>query len=163
VISIASGGNVIKFVSSTGGAPTFSVVKTRIMNTTTNKQFVPYSFVLPCTIATDSSGTPSSVCTGNNGTENTGIAIIDAGANTWNANVLRLQIAQGLLFTNLTPDASGSVNTGYINVIDGLVNEANKYGMVATITLQEDTRRWKFRISNCSHFIKFLEIHGMSL
>ena len=131
----APGGKSVLFSSTNNSS--FSISGTKILRN--NTQFVPYGFVLPCPISENTPGDITSVCSDNGGTENSGITTIDAAAKYWNANYVRLQVAQGLLFSGSVQDSCGTVNSGYVNVIDGLVNEANKNGMVATITLQEET------------------------
>jgi hypothetical protein len=97
------------------------------------KQFIPYGFVVACAAYPDMTDI-SRLCTGDDISHNTGNAVIKAAAVTWHANIVRLQVAQEDLFSG----AGGSVNQAYVNLVDGLVSEANSLGMVAIVTLQEE-------------------------
>jgi len=112
------------------------------------KQFVPYGVVIECA----SMVMPEQkLCTGNDVTGNTGSAMVEAASKDWHMNIVRFQVAQEHLF-----HSNGSINTAYLNLINGLVKEANSLKMVAIITLQEEhysgpafptasaTRFWKF-------------------
>jgi hypothetical protein len=114
-----------------GANPTgYTVVGTRIIGPS-GGQFIPYGFVVECM----SFRMPvNQLCTGNDPhTNQTGQAIVLAAGTTWNANVIRFQVAQENLFSG----GHGAINPSYVALMDGLVSEANGLGMVAIMTLQE--------------------------
>ena len=110
--------------------PGYTVVNTRIIGPT-GRQFIPYGFVVECM----SFSLPvNQLCTGHDPhTNQTGWATVLSAGTTWNANVIRFQVAQ----ENLFGGPRGAVDPAYVALMDGLVNEANGLGMVAIMTLQE--------------------------
>jgi hypothetical protein len=109
----------------------FQVVGNKVL-APNGSQFVPYGTVVECpAVATTNI---ANLCKGYVGTVDSGTAIVAAAAQIWHSNVVRFQLAQENLFSG----PGGSVNPVYVALVNGLVSEANSYGMVAIITLQEE-------------------------
>lgn len=90
-------------------------------------QFIPRGFVVYCLALTDlkcEQPTPDD--------PNTDPARIRAAATFWHADVIRFQVAEEQLFDTAPYDA------GYLAQLDSEVTLANRLGMVAIITLQEE-------------------------
>lgn len=137
-------------VSSTG---TFRVVGNQII-APNGTQFVPYGVVIECAALQVTS--ISSLCTGDDPSENTGIAVVDAAATDWSANVVRFQFAQENLFSG----PNGSVDPAYVNLVDSLVDEANSLDMVAIVTLQEeDQSGYVFPTASSTRFWAYMADH----
>jgi hypothetical protein len=109
------------------------------------QQFAPDGFVLECLAQTNlSCGQASST------NPETDPAKIEAAATFWHANAIRLQVAQEHLFDQSPYDSS------YLSAVDSEVQLANRLGMAAIVTLQEEeysgpplptataVRFWKF-------------------
>jgi hypothetical protein len=122
-------GGLGKSASATSASGSFEVIGNQII-APNGQQFVPYGVVVQC--ASLRTSNVSTLCTGDY--TNSGSSIISAAAKDWNASVVRLQLAQENLFSG--PD--GAVNPSYVQLVDGLVGEANSLGMVAIVTLQEE-------------------------
>jgi hypothetical protein len=118
------------------GSAGYTVVGNKILRPG-GSQFIPYGFVVEC----PSFSMPiSKLCTGQdpNGNNQPGSAQVAAAASHWNANTIRFQMSRESLFaTPRSSAACGPVNSAYESLMDGLVNEANSLGMVASLTLQE--------------------------
>ncbi|HUD10392.1 MAG TPA: cellulase family glycosylhydrolase, partial [Candidatus Saccharimonadales bacterium] len=142
----SSDGSCVQFGTPPTSAISFSVVGNKIMESN-HTQFVPYGFVLECPaidapqVATNSIAINSkgSLCDGSDYSGNSGVDQIQAAATDWNANIVRLQVAQEALFNGTsTVDGTTGINMAYLTLINNLVTQANSLGMVATVTLQEE-------------------------
>ena len=118
------GGGLGKSASATSVSGSFEVVGNQII-APNGQQFVPYGVVVQC--ASIKMANVSKLCAGSGSSANSGTSIISAAATDWNASVVRLQLAQENLFSG--PD--GTVNPTYVQLVDGLVSEANSLGMVS--------------------------------
>jgi hypothetical protein len=87
-------------------------------------QFIPYGFVVYCL-----SESAWQTC---NAESPTDTAKIEAAANFWHANTVRIQVAYENLYSGDT------VNTTFVSDLDSEVATANSLGMVAIITLQTE-------------------------
>lgn len=95
-----------------------------------NHRFIPYGFVLECMAVT---APVNQLCqTGTNGATVSGMAQIQAARNFWDADALRFQVSRCSLFSQ------SPYNKAYLNLVNTMVDEANKLGMVAIVTLQEE-------------------------
>ncbi len=95
-----------------------------------NQRFIPYGFVLECMAV---SAPVSQLCQqGTNGASVSGMAQVEAARNFWDANTIRFQVSRCTLYSQVP------YNSAYLSLVDSMVNEANKLGMVAIVTLQEE-------------------------
>lgn len=90
-------------------------------------QFVPYGFVFECLASTTLTCERPSTAEPVTDTDR-----IKAAAQYWHANTVRLQVSQEHLF------ARAPYNSSYLNQLDREVALANRLGMVAILTLQEE-------------------------
>jgi len=126
-------------------AATYSVSGNKILMPDGVTRFVPYGYVVECMSFTSSipaaglcnASTSSPERNGNN----------QSGSNqvTWaahsKANTIRFQVAPANLFNTTgaqTTDSCGTVNTAFLTLMDGLVNQATTDHMVAIVTDQEE-------------------------
>ncbi len=96
------------------------------------EQFIPKGFVLYCLAR------PSVSCgQATASTPNTDADKIQVAASFWHADVVRLQVAQERLFDG-TAGTTNQVDQAFLGQLDSEVALANRLGMVAIITLQEE-------------------------
>ncbi|MHB1865293.1 MAG: cellulase family glycosylhydrolase [Candidatus Saccharimonadales bacterium] len=95
-----------------------------------NNRFIPYGFVLECMAV---QAPVNQLCQkGTNGATVSGMAQVEAARNYWDATALRFQVSRCTLYSQ------SPYNSNYLNLVDTMVNETNKLGMVAIVTLQEE-------------------------
>jgi|GEM_PF-584846 len=114
-----------------GSNPGYSVSGNRVI-APNGGVFVPYGSVLPCLAYVPLNDTAAHANCGKTANA-TNVANIKSLGTAWYADDVRIQVAQEDLF-NQSP-----YNASYISTIDSEVQLANSLGMVATVSLQEET------------------------
>lgn len=117
--------------------------------TPTGAPFAPTGFVLECLAMRDLSCEQQSASN-----PLTDPMKIQAAASFWQANTVRLQVAQEQLFSQSPYDSA------YLQALDNEVNLANSLGLVAVVTLQEeDFQGPPFPTASAERFWTFMAAH----
>jgi hypothetical protein len=124
----------------------YSVVHKRVVNNHTGNTYIPYGLIVE-----------AEFCTGRFGFDNLTDSVIHDMSQSWNANVLRLNISSEGLFNN--NPCPGHHET-YLGLLDHVVQVANNNNMNVVLSLQyELTTKQKMPTQDSIDFWKLLAPH----